>query len=179
MLLVIEVRLGPKYIFRDLCQLLSWVVHRGHDPKGSIKIVQIISYVDTRRQCLCLLPLSGWHDVSLKYSVVFLLLFYLHKWKKLSVGGNVTNRERSKGCSERKEERNRGNGEEGREERKRKKWGKGMRLLFSLQDPLWTVCLRSIPLLGFHVEFQLLTHKNTAFLRIHWICQQWTWQRAC
>ena len=126
MLLVIELRLGPKYIFRDLCQLLSWVVHRGHDPKGSIKIVQIISYVDTRRQCLCLLLLPGWHDVSLKYSVVFLLLSYLHKWKKLSVGGNVTNRERSKGCSERKEERNRGNGEEGREERKRKKWGKGI-----------------------------------------------------
>ena len=110
MLLGIEVRLGPKYIFMDLCQLLSWLDHRGHDPKESIKVIQIISYVETRRQCLCPLPLPGWHDVSLEYSVVFLLHSYLHKWKMLSVGGNVTNSGRSKGCSERTEERNRGMG---------------------------------------------------------------------
>lgn len=121
MLLVIEVRLGPKYIFMDLCQLLSGLDHRGHDLKGSIKIIQIISYMDTRRQRLLLLPLPGWQDVSLEYSVVFLLLSYLHKWRKLSVGGNVTNSRRSKGCSERELERSRG------KERKTGQEGKGRR----------------------------------------------------
>lgn len=83
----------------------------------------------------------------------FLFLFCPNKGRKLAVEGNATNIGRSKGCRDSKKEvgRRRGRRKKKKGEGKnRKKEEKGKRLTFHLRIHL---CLRSVLLLGFRVEF--------------------------
>lgn len=118
---------------------------------------QKISYIDTRGMYLCLLTLQGWHDVNLEHSVTFLLLSYVNKWRKWTIGGNATNTGSSKGCAERKGEegkREEDRGEKGKGKEGKGEKGRGRRLLLSPQDPLRTVCLDQfyswVSMLSFH-----------------------------